>query len=421
MRYLLLFAALPLWAVPTMANLWVDTNGGTCTRQSTAGAYIDAQACSSMQTALTAASAGDTVIIKNGSYGAQTLSTDQKASAVSFYAETSGSVTLTGDLTVHVDKVHIYGVVSAAAAFDSRHDLEVLDSTVTAFTDVLIDGWSGRSAFLAASGLTIQNSEIGNGYGCNASHQEDAVQFWGWGPSLATKPTNFNFLHNIVHDWTADAGGTCTGGQHVDGFQNYPGSSEVLIDGNLFYNNATSNILTEGISGSWVIQNNYFGPPYVAGNNLVIGRGDCSGVVIQYNVMDFGAVNNDVSCTGTSYIVRGNIFPSAVTSCGTNTATFNVFPASGGSTCGTNTKRCTPTWVLSPPSAGGAQPNPTLQASDTCARDAGSSVYPSTDFYGTVRPQGAAADAGPYEYTPTAGPSGVSGGKLTFGGAAVIH
>lgn len=43
------------------ANLWVDANGGTCTRQSTAGAYVDAQACSSWSTAYAAAFPGDTV------------------------------------------------------------------------------------------------------------------------------------------------------------------------------------------------------------------------------------------------------------------------------------------------------------------------------------------------------------------------
>src|SRR5581483_9018250 len=70
------------------ANLWVDTNGGTCTRQSAAGAYNDAQACSSMSAAFSAASAGDKVVIKCGSYGSQTLSGSAKSSAVSFYGET---------------------------------------------------------------------------------------------------------------------------------------------------------------------------------------------------------------------------------------------------------------------------------------------------------------------------------------------
>ncbi|MEO8657509.1 MAG: choice-of-anchor Q domain-containing protein [Bryobacteraceae bacterium] len=395
-------ANIVLAAVPAGANLWVDTSGGTCTRQATPGAYVDSQACSSMQTAQSAAKAGDIVIIKNGTYGGQSLGSGQLTSAVSYYAESAGKVLLTGNLSINIDKVHVLGVISAGTGQDARNDLSVMDSTSTAFTDIVVDGWQGRSAFIASSGVTVSNSEIGNGYGCNASHQEDAVQFWGWGSSLTNIPTKFNFLNNVVHDWVADSNGACSNGRHVDGFQNYPGSSGVLIDGNIFYNNATSNIMTEGISGSWVIQNNYFGAPYVAGNNLVIGRGDCSGVVIQYNVMDFNSVNNDAGCTG-SYIVRGNIFPRAVSTCGAGVADHNIFPASGGSTCGSSAKRCTPAWVLAPPAVGGVRPDPTLLSTDTCARDAGNPTgYPTRDFFGTPRPQGSAADAGPFEY-PAAG------------------
>jgi hypothetical protein len=37
------------------ANLWIDTTGGSCTRQSSAGSWVDAQGCGSMQAAMTAA------------------------------------------------------------------------------------------------------------------------------------------------------------------------------------------------------------------------------------------------------------------------------------------------------------------------------------------------------------------------------
>lgn len=49
---------------PGLANLWIDSNGGTCVRQSSATAYADASACSSFDAAYTAASCGDTVRIK---------------------------------------------------------------------------------------------------------------------------------------------------------------------------------------------------------------------------------------------------------------------------------------------------------------------------------------------------------------------
>lgn len=58
----------------TSANLWVDTNGGTCARQASAGAYIDAQACSSLDAANDICQGGDTVMIKSGTYPVQIIS-----------------------------------------------------------------------------------------------------------------------------------------------------------------------------------------------------------------------------------------------------------------------------------------------------------------------------------------------------------
>jgi chitodextrinase len=56
---------------PGSGNLWVDTNGGSCTRQASAGAYNDAQACASFAAAYAAAASGDTVRVRAGTYPAQ--------------------------------------------------------------------------------------------------------------------------------------------------------------------------------------------------------------------------------------------------------------------------------------------------------------------------------------------------------------
>jgi hypothetical protein len=55
------------------ANLWIDTNGGTCTRSASIVEYVDAAACSSLSTAYAAATYGDVVGMREGSYGNQTL------------------------------------------------------------------------------------------------------------------------------------------------------------------------------------------------------------------------------------------------------------------------------------------------------------------------------------------------------------
>ena len=39
-------------AVGGTANIWIDTDGGSCTRQTTAGPYSDTQACSDPNAAI---------------------------------------------------------------------------------------------------------------------------------------------------------------------------------------------------------------------------------------------------------------------------------------------------------------------------------------------------------------------------------
>ena len=53
---------------PGTANLWVDPNGGSCTRSATPTGYADLGACRSLDAAYQAAAAGDTVLIRGGTY-----------------------------------------------------------------------------------------------------------------------------------------------------------------------------------------------------------------------------------------------------------------------------------------------------------------------------------------------------------------
>ena len=71
------------------ANLWIDTNGGSCTRATTAGGHADAQACSSFAAAYSAAQSGDTVGVAAGTYSEQFFAGGYQAS------QGCGSKTLT--------------------------------------------------------------------------------------------------------------------------------------------------------------------------------------------------------------------------------------------------------------------------------------------------------------------------------------
>ena len=71
---------------PPAGNLWIDTDGGSCTRQATPGDYVDAQACGSFSSALQAAQPGDAALVRctNGTsctFPPEDLSGDRGAGA----------------------------------------------------------------------------------------------------------------------------------------------------------------------------------------------------------------------------------------------------------------------------------------------------------------------------------------------------
>ena len=60
------------------ANVWIDPDGGSCTRRAAPGGYVDARACRSLQAAYIAARPGDTINITDGTYGSQGLAAGSK-------------------------------------------------------------------------------------------------------------------------------------------------------------------------------------------------------------------------------------------------------------------------------------------------------------------------------------------------------
>src|SRR4249920_2601099 len=56
-----------------VANLWVDTTGGTCRRRTARTGYVAATACASMRDAYAAAACGDLVLVVPGTYRTQTI------------------------------------------------------------------------------------------------------------------------------------------------------------------------------------------------------------------------------------------------------------------------------------------------------------------------------------------------------------
>jgi hypothetical protein len=132
------------------ANLWVDTNGGTCTRSASPVSYSDAAACSSFDKAWDAASAGDTILVRNGTYSAQHVS-GNKSSETFIIGESKGGVVVSGSAQ------DCYQVVAASTLFCA-------DATHMTLENVTIDAGSNDGAapgsLINADDVTYRNVDI---------------------------------------------------------------------------------------------------------------------------------------------------------------------------------------------------------------------------------------------------------------------
>lgn len=325
------------------ASVWVAPGGAGCP-----------SACPSFQTAFNAAAAGDTVGVRDGVYPAQTVSGAAKASAVSFVAENPGEAKV-ASLSVSVDRVHFVGVVAAGTG-ESRGSLSVCSTACAAkFTDVVFDGFHGKSAFLRGSGITVIRSEFGAADGCKNLGTEDAVRFWAGGGSPS--PDNDSLIDSEVHDWRGGNNGTCDGAvsptPHLDCVQNQ-GGTNMVISGNSFHGCPSNNIQmsqfgTGNALRNVTVDNNYLGVTACC-NGIVLGvqggtTADCPTLKISNNRV-FKSPNL-VDCAGHGVVVSGNTLCSSTAQAGCEVP--NGTPPPPPVTTTVSTTTAPPTTTTPPP------------------------------------------------------------------------
>lgn len=375
------------------ANIWVDTNGGTCTRQAAPAAYVDSAACSSFNAAYQAASLGDTVYVRSGSsYGAQSLvdqpSKDGSTSLkVHIEAEPGATVVVT-DLLVRASNVRFANFtvdldagVGQPDIREPAHDVTVENVNATnlyvtgAAYNILFKGGS-YGPYVATSGSQIKTT--GNG---------------GDDPVRANQPHAVTLDGVYMHDYSVPPGSS---GVHLDClhvFYHYG----LTVKNSRFVNCGMPNngygiLLGSNGAGNAegdVFENNVFDGA-IAGFALRGGAGeDFDDVLVRNN--SGGLITTQTTNTLTNVRWIGNA-ASDVTPCRANTYRYNVATTNGCS--GTGNVTANP--LFTNPGAG----TYTLQ-SGSPAREAGDPTnYPATDILGAARPVGSLPDAGAYEYTP---------------------
>jgi hypothetical protein len=393
--------------VPTTANLWVDADGGTCTRSASPTTYSNAAACTP-NAALAAASGGDTVLIKGGSYGAISLTASAPASVVKFFGATGETVTATGLSIAGTGNVSVQGIdqLSNSISITDTNHVWVKD------TYTKLGATSNPGIYTkCADDLHLEYNEI---EGDNTLAQwGDGIQLW---PATTSENCHSDgitidhaFVHDL-HDYVSEEDNHSDGIQVADGlgvtiensrfnrcstqcvFVNdtdwpspaNPEVSDVVLENNMIgVAQSGSSTINLGGAENYTLRNNsvqqnvYFYSPAARGTFTVTG-----------NIINFYENYGCLIFYGAADTESDNFAPTACT--GATTAT--DVPALWA-----NTSTTTGVWDLH--LASGA--NDAVDVMDPA--DA-----PATDIDGDGRPQGDDADAGADERT-----GGGGGGDVT--------
>ena len=240
-----------------VANLWMSTTaGGSCSRSAAGAPFNQATSCSDAQSAFTACQAGDLIGVQAGSYGSQTVTGTKSAPGCVIDMSASGSpasfssfspVSSTGAATwLEVRNGSIPGgwEWNRPPNAPSHLTLRNIDTT----SNAMMKGGSD----IAIIGGSVHNWDAGN----------HAAVFWFETDTTAETMPNITVQGVTFHDLT-----NSVSSNHLEIIRIDTGTSNVLIDGNRFYNNQEStstifitNVNTDpGDPHDITIQNNFFG------------------------------------------------------------------------------------------------------------------------------------------------------------------
>lgn len=354
------------------ANIWVDTNGGTCADNASLVAYSDAAACASFQAAYTAAEAGDTVGVKNGTYNNQSISTATRASDVTFVGESQDGVVLTGEVILAGTHMHLRNMTFNSFA-QNGWQVRIAGNNIT-WTDFIARGpkigiqVSTADATDAPDNFTWDGGSLG--------HPSDTPGLrCGGPPFFDIEPFEIyestgHVIRNLDVWPQAGAPAPCLNdGFHEEDFRIHSGNTLIenidFKDGNAVNNNMGSGKIF--LSGSGV-QN-------VVVRNVIFGRGDPSGL--------FAMQDNATGCTVTVAYSTMTTKPLGLDQCSV-TEIHNIGPNATGVSPTTGRLSGTATSAIN-------------QGAADCSSVLGLNPV---DVDGDLRPVGPACDKGADEYNP---------------------
>jgi hypothetical protein len=393
------------------AHIWVISSNspdGSCTRSASPVEYEAAieqsKVCNPnddhldgvFNAAYQAALAGDMILIRGGLYAAPANGVHD----ISDRATLSGTRVVIQPArgeTVGVDsgwRVQTHDLIvhgGDSLGTDEEDRIEVLggiDVEMTAGQDnrnVILEDVNLRSVYFEANDFTIRFSDIGPNDPCR-SPADDLVLSATPGTPGGTKDVVIE--GNLIHGNDSRRCPTV----HADAL-------DVFLEGGVVRGNRIwacgTQCIFQGDPGSVLVENNMIEETNAYGSNTAA---PCEIGMAGRNTIRYNTLEGSVCFTGSLPAranVYGNLFLNAQGCDPAATYTQNVFPASGGVTCGTNARRGTPVFADGKAYSGSdRQGDYHLHETDRAARNAGNPArFPPVDFDGALRPIGA-VDAG---------------------------
>lgn len=373
------------WTSPGQtANLWIDANGGTCTRQASAGAYVDAAACGGIVTALAASTGGDTVRIRPGSYSAAVITTTEKATAVTFAGSGIDTTTISNIETQDGTGGYVFTDMTLGGYYNRQHTNNVTYRNVKINSRFFIRGssnitWDHVEATIPGSTTVPDSNFISSNYASSG----------------AQGSSNITIKDSYIHHYRRATGTSdhvdCIAADDIDGFTvqrtrfedceafsiifgrdngTGRGARNVLLENNIFNmhsNNSSGfyNVCFTKVESNVVVRYNSFDTQGVSECELLSTDGS---VTMLANA---GLSNNSLNCSNNLFVWSKNVFPSNACTGGVNSNPLFVSSSTGDFT---------------------------LQAGSPAINAGSTSSFPALDFAGFARYISSAPDAGAYEY-----------------------
>jgi hypothetical protein len=383
--------------VAVTANLWVDTDGGTCVDNATAVVYEDATACAGLDAANDACDNGDTVLVKGGTYRGQTITGGNgRGAACTIQVAEGETATLDGSLQFSgAEWVTVDGggggngvgarLVTATMGADDNHKVPGNQFQMGIFSSsfqIVVEGADfGGWSILESNFSTMRNNDVGpcdsydaqdpDGGGlafCSNGHIDNCTD----SPQCPKSNTDILIEGNYFHDFGCSP--SFFNGEGSDDchwecmFVSY--AMNVIVRGNTFVNCANGGNIFHTFSNgggsftgthgfvNYTVENNVFtqscsnsSPPCGGRLDNATGFGHCSiyggddftNVQIRFNTFLGGSgFDMDNACTMGSPGVTftGNIRNGSSAACGTvwpvrPTFQYELYYRYGGTCAGT--------------------------------------------------------------------------------------